>query len=369
MKNMVFSLIQKSDTFLVVEISMQGARLTRILADFVNRTIEVQQSRKVGFSDNLAVVLRRIDTLKSKIILILDSDIGFTVYSKIPMHLPVGLSDESDFENIGMEALQKFFSSIRSEVANKLSIDSTEVALLDARFLGANLATLTCVAQKWAEGIFKILPINRVVMCVEGVATFGRVVASSLNDKNFIFSHLSPNKTEVLSIEDMNISYLDYFSCGTETILDELVLQIKFPKSLIKYVVNSYHRQLGSAIFLDKFGLSLSQEYKIIENGLRVIAGKSNLKSLCITSSETMPDFFTKIHIKNHAGHFMKIFTISNSFIGEKLGFEVKYKIGAVDDNFQIALAGLWDFYLSPQSDAFLKIVKRKVRWINESVT
>ncbi len=247
MKNMVFSLIQKRDTFLVVEIGTQGARLTRILADFTNRAIEVQQSKKVEFSDNLARSLRQMDTLKSKIILILDSDIGYTVYSKISMRLPVGLVDESELEGISMEALQKFFSSIRGEAAYKLGIDSADVALLDARFLGANLATLTCVAQKWAEGIFKILPINRVIMCVEGATAFGRVMAYILKNQNFIFSYISPNKTDVLSIEDTNISYLDYFSCGAETILNELVSQNKFPKSCL---ISSVCNFLSSFIFI-----------------------------------------------------------------------------------------------------------------------
>ena len=379
-KNTLFSLIQKKDSFLVVEINKEGARLSKISVVLGNASIIVEKSKKVEVNDSLLKEFKKLDDRKSRIILVLDSNIGFTVYSKIGVMLRSSIDQEDNFENISTEALHKLFENTRGVVAQKLNIANSDVTLLDARILSVESAsqvisnslemycTITCIAKNWVQEIFKILPVDRVVMCVEGVAAFGRVVSHILKYKNCLFSYIASRETTVVAMNGFSIEYLDYFLCGAETVLNELVLQQKFPNHLVQYAINSYHNKIGSATFLDNFGKSLISEYKIIENGLGLIIGKSNLKFLYLASGEIVPDFVVKARIKNKSGHFIKILTISHSFISTKLGFEVKYKVEESGGNFQVALASLFDFYLSPQNELFSKISKRKVKWLNQYV-
>ncbi len=345
MENIVFSLVQKKDSFLVVEIGLNGARVTKMLVDFHLRSIKILKNIEVDVNDSLADSLAQMDSLGAKIILILDSHIGFTEYSKINTHLEVGTA----------EALRKLFLSMREKAGEKLGIEVFEVALLDARILNVRVVdggleifgAITCAPKKWIEEIFKVLSKERVVLCVEGVAAFGRVVSVILKDENFILAYLKQSETAALEVVDGNINYLDYFSYGTEAIFNELMLKNKFPKHLIKYAVNSYCKEIGPAVFLDKFGANLKQEYKIIENGLKEIVGKSNSKFLYLASCEAMPNFLVNVRIKNRSRHFIKIAIITHNFISAKLGFEVKYKVEEPERNFDIELAGLFDFYLS----------------------
>ncbi len=370
---------------MVVEIGPRLARVTKIRVDFHERIMRIGKPRVIGGRGNLADVFSHADTGASQIVVSMDSDVASTVIAPVTIVRENSemILGEAELGNIVSEAMQKLFEKERLVMAKKMNVSSADVAIVDARifeiyldnrkvldplgFSGGTatlLVSLTCVPRAWAAAIHGIFPTNRVALITEGATSFARVVARSAPKMSAIFAYISPERTALINCDKSYIGYQDSFEWGGKLLFTELIRQLGVGEDIGARVLLSERQGLGSPDFRAKIGELLAREYHILQNGLRQAVAESAAQNIYIAAAHALPEFISTARIKNKSGRLLKISTVSENFISESFGFEVKWKSGGDKVLLQHIPIHVLDAYLTPQYELVKTFVRRRIRWL-----
>lgn len=374
---------EKNDRFLVLEILDNLNRAAFIKVNFLDKKIRVLKIISEPILEKLA---RRIGRArKHKLILTLDSHFATTVYSSVVLVREnyKELIDEAELDNLISQAIWKYFDRQRNKIAAKMGVSDLDIVLTDVKVRGVKLDghkvvnpagfkaktmevqfSQTFLLRDFINKIKNILPLSQAVLITEHGTAWSSVVARSHRLTNFLTAGLFPEKSLLFLADGSQHAYWNKFSWGITNVHQSLATDLAIEPEIAELILTKYIANDTSDSFHRRFEGLLSKELEVLAHGLNIAAKKSEVKTIYVNSFFDLPNIFTP-SFKNRFEHSIELKPLTAELIGQNFDFDIKFK-NYEDSRYSFGLlAGLIEWYMSPQDDKMSQLAKRRVRWLS----
>ncbi|MBI2025138.1 MAG: hypothetical protein HYT03_03580 [Candidatus Harrisonbacteria bacterium] len=373
----------QNDKFLVLEIFENFARAAEIKANFSKKQIKVMS---VLSEDSLPKLLKQLPNPKRyKILTILDSHLATTVYSSMVLVREnyKELIDEPELDNLISQAIWKYFDRQRHKIATKMGVTDLDIVLTDVKIRGMRLDghkvvnpigfksktvevqfSQTFLLRGFINKIKNSLPLDQMVFVSEHGPAWSSVITKSHKTDNFLLAGLFQDKTLLFLADGGQHSYWNKFNWGELSLHLSLAGDLSLDTETSAKIISKYVAGDASETFKRRLEGLLSKELDVLARGLDLAAKKTDTKTIYVHTFFDLPNLFNG-NFRNRFERAVELKPLTVDLIAQNFDFDIIFKNDG-DSKYAFGLiAGLLEWYLSPQDDKLSQLAKRRVRWLS----